>query len=80
MGAIRERDDAIREKYEAYIKELNRVASALSKKCAICTKPIILTKDGIKDKCLDCNLKKKLKLYMEQFAQALEVKEKTKII
>ena len=80
MGAINESEDAIREKYEAYNKELNKASSELSKVCAICTKPIIITKEGIKDKCLDCNLKKSLKLHMKLFAQALEVNEKLKNI
>lgn len=75
MGAIRESENTIREKHEAYIKELNRVSSALSKKCATCTKPIIITKDGIKNKCLDCNVKKSFDLHMELYAQMLELKK-----
>lgn len=80
MGAIRESEDEIREKYEAYNKELSKASSELSKVCAICTKPIIITKDGIKDKCLDCNLKKSLDLHMKLYAQALENQEKLKSI
>lgn len=79
MGAIINENKII-EKYEAYNKELSRASSELSKVCAICTKPIVVTKDGIKDKCLDCNFKKSLKLHMKLFAQALEVNEKLKSI
>ncbi len=80
MGAIRESEDAIRENYEAYNKELNKASSELSKVCAICTKPIVVTKDGIKRPCADCGLKKSFDLHMKLFAQALEVKEKLKNI
>ena len=80
MGAIREREDKILEKYEAYNEELSRASSELSKVCAICTNPIIITKDGIKSPCTDCGLKKSLELHMTLFAQALEVNEKLKSI
>ena len=80
MGAIRESEDEIREKYEAYNKELSKASSELSKVCAICTKPIIITKDGTKRPCVDCGMKKSFDLHMKLFAQALEVNEKLKNI
>ena len=80
MGAIRESEDAIREKYEAYNKELSKASSALSKVCATCTKPMTETEDGIKMPCFDCDLKKSLELHMKLFAQALENQEKLKSI
>lgn len=80
MGAIRESEDAIREKYEAYNKELSKASSELSEVCKICTKTIVETKDGIKDKCLDCGLKKSFDLHMKIYAQALEIQEKLKSI
>ena len=76
MGAIRESENEIREKYEAYIKELNKASSELSKVCAICTKPIVKTKDGIKRPCADCVSKKSFDLHMKLYAQALENQEK----
>ena len=80
MGTIRESEDAIREKYEAYNKELVRASSDLSKVCAICTKPIVVTKDGIKRPCAECGLKKSFDLHMKLYAQALEIQEKLKSI
>lgn len=71
---------AIREKYEAYNKELNNASSELSKLCAICTKPIIVTKDGIKNQCDDCIHKKSLDIHMKLCAQSLEIMEKLKTI
>jgi hypothetical protein len=80
MGAIRESGNGIREKYEAYNKELNKASSELSKVCAICTKPIVKTKDGIKRPCAECGLKKSFDLHMKLYAQALEIQEKLKSI
>lgn len=73
MGAIRESENAIREKHEAYIKELNRVSSALSKMCAICTKPIIITKDGVIRECDQCVYKKAFQQHMELVRQSHEL-------
>lgn len=80
MGTIRENGNKIREKYEAYNKELNKASSELSKVCAICTKQIVVTKDGIKRPCADCGLKKSFDLHMSLYAQALENQEKLKSI
>ena len=80
MGAIRENENKIREKYEAYNEELSRASSELSKVCAICTRPIIVTKDGIKNQCDDCNHKKSLDIHMKLYAQSLEIMEILKTI
>lgn len=80
MGAIEKSEDEIREKYEAYSKELSKASCELSKVCAICTKPIVETKDGIKRPCADCGLKKSFDLHMKLYAQALETQEKLKSI
>lgn len=80
MGAIRESDEAIREKYEAYNTELAKASSELSKVCAICTRPIIVTKDGIKKQCDDCVHKKSLDIHMKLYAKHLEIMGNLKTI
>ena len=58
-------------KYKAFSEALNRESLLISKHCAVCTRPIILTKDGVKKQCDNCEYMKIYHDHMESVRQSL---------
>lgn len=55
MGAIKQSEFEIEQRMRTYNEILSREACAFAKLCAICTKPIILQKDGVIMQCDQCD-------------------------
>lgn len=75
MGAIRQSEFEFEQRSRTYAEILSREANALAKLCAICTKPIILTKDGVIYQCDQCVYKKAFQQLMKHVRQSLELND-----
>lgn len=73
MGAITKIEFEIEKKSRTYAEIISREADALAKLCAICTKPRILTKNGVIAQCDQCVCKKTFQQRIEHVRQSLEL-------
>lgn len=73
MRAIKQIESELKQRSRTYAEILSRESDALARLCAICTKPIILTKDGVIRQCDQCVYKKAFQQRMEHTRQSLEL-------
>jgi hypothetical protein len=73
MGAIKLSEIEIEKRSRTYAEILSRESAALTKYCAICTKPRILIKDGVFWQCDQCVYKKAFQQRMEHVRKSLEL-------
>lgn len=75
MGAISQSEFEFEQRSRTYAEILSREADDLAKHCAICTMPIILTKDDVIRQCDQCVYKKAFQQRMELVRQSLELND-----